>query len=64
MKTEPEHNQEILAITLIIKEYSPKSEHSMGDWAETNSDLESALAYNKVLDNYLDSLKRVQKKYE
>ncbi|MCS4436289.1 hypothetical protein [Aquiflexum gelatinilyticum] len=64
MKSEEELNREIIAITLKIREYSPKFQHGPGGDSESDTNLDSNLEYNKYLDSYLDSLKQILKKYE
>jgi hypothetical protein len=63
MKTEAELNHEILVTRLKKQEYSSKSENSTTDGSDPHPNLESTLAYNKFLDIYLDSLKKILKKY-
>lgn len=64
MKSEEELNQEIIATTRKILEYSSKFQHSLGEDVDSKTTLDTNLEYYKYLESYLDSLKKVLKKYE
>ena len=64
MKTEAELHTDILAAANKIHEYAPELSKFLGEMPVTIDDSDSDLVNNKVLSDYLDSLRQLLKNYE
>ena len=64
MKTKAKLHADILTAANKIHEYAPKLSKFLGEMPVTIDDSDSDLVNNKVLSDYLDSLRQLLKNYE